>query len=117
MKLRLESNRLKTKPKLRQRILALVGNIVEAPLAYAKSVISREPQPISLSSSTAGIAGKTGRFRYVIKGKRAYLTLRLENGSYHRIIIGLGQGQNEVWIRKVNSKKIEHTEPKRKVGS
>ena len=117
MKLRFENNQLKTKTKLRQRIFAFVGNIVGAPLAYTKSVITRNPQAISLTGSTAGISEKTGHFRYVIKGKRAYLTLRLENGSYHRIIIGLGQGQDEVWVRKVNSEKFEHTESKRRTGS
>jgi hypothetical protein len=117
MKLRLENNRPKTKTKLWQRIFAWVSNIVAVPLTCTKSVITPNPQPISLTSSTAGVCEKTGHFRYVIKGRRAYLTLRLENGSYHRIVIGLGQGQDEVWVRKVSSEKIEHAEPIRKVGS
>ena len=117
MGLGLENNQLKTRAKLWERVLAFVGNIVEVPLAYTKSAITQTPQSISLTSSTAGISEKTGHFRYTIKGKRAYLTLNLENGSYYRIIIGFGQGQDEVWVRKVNSKKLEHTEQIRKAGS
>jgi hypothetical protein len=117
MKLRLENNRPKTKTKLWQRIFAWVSNIVAAPLARTKSVITPNPQPISLTSSTAGVCEKTGHFRYVIKGKRAYLTLRLENGACHRIIIGLGQGRGEVWVRRVNSENSEAAKQKRRTGS
>jgi len=105
MELGLESNQLKPKAKLWERIFALVANIVAVPLAYTKSATTRKPQPISLTSSTAGISEKTGHFRYIIKGKRAYLTINLENGSYHRIVIGLGQGHDEVWVRKVEVRK------------
>ena len=105
MELGLKRNQSKTKLKLWEKILALVHNIVEVPLAYTKSATTRKPQPISLTSSTAGISEKTGHFRYIIKGKRAYLTFTLEYGSYHRIVIGLGQGHDEVWVRKVEMRK------------
>jgi hypothetical protein len=109
----LKRNQRRTNLKFWERVLALVHNILRLPLARTASVPAHKFPPVSLHGSTAGVRERKGQFHYIIKGRRSYLTLELQNRSNDRVIVGLGEGRNEVWVRKVKVRKGAMKVPRR----
>ncbi len=55
------------------------------------------------SNNSDAIRKSKGEFECITKGKSRYLSLTLQDRPNERIIVCLGQGWDEAWVRKVDT--------------
>lgn len=113
MKLSVEGNKLKVRLEGLEKLLALKG-AVEVPLELIERVSTEEPARSWRDIRAPGTyipklvrAGtyytpRGKEFWYVTRGRRP-LVIELRAGGYKRIVLGLRDGENERWKRRLEA--------------